>query len=355
MKKPFLVPLLLFLLPVASGFTQNLRNILIDDITATACSHCACMDSVLNQIVKVRHPNTIILAIQGPSSLFYLPKMDSLMFCLGFQGTGTKINRQYNDQSVETMADSVDGRYLLSPEAPVKLEVLSKAFNPQTREIDLSIRATSLIDGLDGTFRINLAITEDHLMGPQQHDPGCPGSNPYPYDILPHYNVVRDIILTTNGELLINGIWNKDLALTRNYHFKLDTTAVVPENSNIVIYVDKKGDTLGQSAIQQAIVQSVTRPVGIPENQSGQGFSISLYPNPPAHGTARLHLSTDRYGWADVALFDLLGRKLQDLPGIRVSPGSNLIPIPVPELKAGIYIIESQLNNKKVLTRLVIL
>ncbi|MCK9203479.1 MAG: Omp28-related outer membrane protein [Bacteroidales bacterium] len=354
MKKYLLVNSLLFIFLALPGFGQNPRNIMIDDITATACSHCACMDSVLNRIVKVRHPNTIILGIQGPSSLFYLPKMDSLMFALGFDGTGAKVNRQYDEQSVTSIADSVDARYAASPQAPVKIEITSKSFDAQTRMVNISIKVTSLADNLNGLFRINMAITEDLVMGPQQHDPGCPGGDPYPFTLIPHYNVMRDIILTTHGEMLIDGIWTKDLAITRSYSFKLDSAALVPGNSNIVIYVDKKGDTLGQSPIQQAIVQSVTRPVGISEDLQEQNGSLFVYPN-PSNGMTTFRLTMRQESVVSLFICNAIGQERMIVSNRKMSAGMNDIPYDVSELAPGVYSVILKTINDKIYTKLIIL
>jgi hypothetical protein len=143
------------------------------------------MDSVINRVIMNRHPNTIVLGIQGPSSMFHLPGLDSLIWALEFQSTGALVNRQNLEIPVDMIVDSIDARYASSDQAPVRITVVSKSYQPATRMIDITVEATSLVTTLQGIFRINLAVVENNLMGPQQHDPGCPGGDPYPETFIP--------------------------------------------------------------------------------------------------------------------------------------------------------------------------
>jgi hypothetical protein len=353
MKKLYLTLALVPVMSFLSGFSQNPRNILIDDVTATGCSHCACMDSVINRVILNRHPNTIVLGIQGPSSLFYLPQFDSLMWALNFQSTGALVNRQGNEIPVDAIADSVDGRYAFSVQSPVKIRVVSKTYQPVTRMIDISVEATSLMANLQGIFRINLAVVENHLMGPQQHDPGCPGGDPYPETLIPHYNVLRKLVLGVSGEELVNGTWAKDQTISRSYSFKLDSANWAAENCNIVVYVDKKAEMLNHSEIQQAILQAVTWPAGIDQPEAGFFPQVTLYPNPSRdESTVRINLKVA--GNIRLCLINSMGSEVTVPANFFFSPGIHDIPVHTAGLAPGLYSLLIQGHNEKGIYKMII-
>jgi hypothetical protein len=302
----------------------------------------------------VRHPNTIILGMQGPSSAFYLPELDGLIFALGFDGTGVKVNRKLDEQSMNTIADTVDARYTSSPMSPVKLEVTSKTYSPETRIINLGVKATSLADALQGIFRINLAITENHVMGPQQHDPGCPGGDPYPFKHIPHYNVLRKIVLGVDGEGLISGLWARDNSISKNYSFKLDSTGWAAGNCNIVIYVDKKGDTLCHSEIQQAIVQSVTRPIGVNEILQKTSTVLNVFPN-PSQGIMTIQIQVNKSGNARLSLSNIFGQEVRSIIDQSIVPGEQSFWFNTSGISPGVYYLILLTRNEKISQKIVIL
>ena len=354
MKKGLFSLLIITIISFLSGFSQNPRNLLIDDVTATGCSHCACMDSVLNRVILASHPNTIILAIQGPSSMFYLPQFDSLIWALDFQSTGAIVNRQWNEIPVDEMVDSVDARYASSSQSPVKINVAFKSYVPATRMINLSVEATSMLMDLQGVYRINLAVTENNLMGPQQHDPGCPGGDPFPDKFIPHYNVLRKLVLPIPGEELISGTWAKDQTIAKSYSFKLDSASWVAENCNIVVYVDKKADALNHAEIQQAIIQSVTRPVGIDQQQTGSVSLLTIYPN-PSQGEALARINVRVAGNIRLSLVNYLGIEVAVPSNEAYSPGIHDIRVNTSGFSPGIYSLMITGPNEKSFYKLIIL
>ncbi len=336
-----------------SLIAQNPRNLLLDDVTATGCSHCACMDSVINRIVLNQHPNTVVLGIQGPSSMFYLPQFEQLFTEMAFQSTGTLVNRQGKEIPVDDMVDSVNARYVAAGQSPVKIRIVSKFYNAVTRMIDVSVELTSVVADLPGTYRINLAVVENNLMGPQQHDPGCPGGDPYPDKFIPHYNVLRKLVLPVLGEEFISGTWTKDQTISKSYSFKLDSTDWAAENCDMVVYVDKKADSLFRSEIQQAVRQSVTRPLGIDTHENSVASVTAVYPNPSA-GLATLRINVKNAGRIRVSLVNASGAVVA-VPADQVfGSGSHDIQLNNTGLPPGLYSLVLEERNEKSIYKLII-
>lgn len=353
MKKTYFFTCIFLILFVLSGFSQNPRNLLIDDVTATGCSHCACMDSVLHYIVLEQHPNTTVLGIQGQSSMFYQPSLDSLIMMLGFQSTSTLVNREGSEQTVDGIVDSVNARYAAASQSPVKISITAKTYNPDTRMVNITVEITSLDMNLQGIFRINLAVTENNVMGPQQHDPGCPGGDPYPDKFIPHYNVMRKIVLPVQGETLINGAWAKDQTFTKTYSFKLDSIDWDATNCNIVVYVDKKGVSLGTSQIQQSIIQSVTRPVGVGPDPDKFGSVIAIYPN-PSMGESMVKINIKESGIVRLYLVNSIGQEVAVISDQLMGVGNHSIRLNTAGLSSGLYSLILQMQHERNIYKLII-
>ena len=191
-------------------------------------------------------------------------------------------------------------------------------------------------------------------MGPQQHDPGCPGGDPYPDKLIPHYNVVRKIVLGSDGEGLISGSWAKNNSISKTYSFKLDSASWVAENCNIIIYVDKKGDTLCHSEIQQAVVQSVTRPVGIIESQQNQVQVLSVFPN-PSQGIMTIQVQLNKEGTGRLSLFDVFGREVKIISEGFMGNGLLSFQFNSREVASGIYSVLLRTGKEKISHKIVIL
>ncbi len=326
----FVLPLLASLLVV--GQNQNPRNVWIDDVTNTNCGHCPCMDSVLMQHVLVQHPKTSIIEIHGPMSNYETPTVTNLINSLNFQLSGLiLINREKIYATVDQAQDSVNFVYTTSVESPVRLELLAKNFNAGTGELSVSVRATSLASNLDGLFRINLMVIEGNLIGYQQHFPECPGGDNYN-----HQNVLRAIALGFNGDTLIYGPWANQQAVTRNISLTLNS-AWVPENCNLLVYVDKKMGPLYKSPIQQSLSQNVSAPLRVDPPLGTAAQILNIYPN-PVHGITNVHFRISESGMVSVVLQAMDGKKVRErlFPGM--APGIYNLEFDASQLPSGEYI-----------------
>jgi hypothetical protein len=118
--------------------------------------------------------------------------------------------------------------------------------------------------------------------------------------------------------------------------------------------VDKKGDTLGQSPIQQAIVQSVTRPVGISEDLQEQNGSLFVYPN-PSNGMTTFRLTMRQESVVSLFICNAIGQERMIVSNRKMSAGMNDIPYDVSELAPGVYSVILKTINDKIYTKLIIL
>jgi len=318
---------------VAVGQVQNPRHVWIDDVTNTNCGHCPCMDSILMQHVLVQHPNTSIIQIHGPMSNYETPAVTGLSDSLHFQMSGlVLINRQNIYANQDQAVDSVNLVFNDSPEAPVKLEILTKTFNTGTGDLFVSVKATSLSTNLDGLFRINLMVTEGNLIGWQQHFPECPGGPDYN-----HQNVLRAIACGFTGDTLINGPWADQQPVIRDISLILNN-AWVPENCNLLVYVDKKTGSLHTSPVQQSIIQNVLAPLSNEPQGNSQVEILNIYPN-PVHGVANIHYRISQRGNVSILLQTTDGRNVKERNFPDLAPGIYNLEFDAAELPAGNYIL----------------
>jgi hypothetical protein len=340
MKTLRLFLLLSILLLTQTGFSQNPRNILIDDLTSTMCGHCPCMDTVLQQVILKQHPNTVIMAIHGSMSAYknndFFPLIDSL----GFDSDGAAcVNRMGLPSVVEVIADTVNARYARMPESPVKMEIISKIYDPVSRFVTIVVKSTAMQPGMNGIYRINAAILESNLIGFQEHFPECPGGDNYN-----HRFVLRAMNFIPVGDILINGNWAQQTSVTRTFSMDVDEDWV-ESNCDVILYIDKMQGPLNISPIQQSIKQGVTRPMGVEPIINSSTAIVGIFPN-PVHGSTNIHLRIAETGSAKVVLIDINGKIVKILTEQKLSAGLYNLELDASGIPAGNYFIRMDLNSQ---------
>ena len=332
----FTLPLL-FLFISAFGFSQNPRNLLIEDASGPWCPHCACMDTMIERVIVKQYPNTIVFVYQGPQSPFYDSTLVELQKHLSFAGEGSAIpNRNCRSLDAFRLHDSIDALYTRNPESPVKLEISGRTWNAVSRLLTFNIAATALEDGLTGLYRMNVFLIEHHLIGMQAAEKGCArDSLVMDYD---HSNVARYMHYSWSGDSLAGPSWPKNQPYSRSISITVPEK-LVAGNSEFVIYVDKKGsypDTLGRSPIQQIVKQPVTGSLGYDDLKNVTSAILKIYPN-PATDLVNVHLQLRNDAFTRIALFGQDGKQMKFISAHRMKPGLYNLEFPTTGLVSGIY------------------
>lgn len=302
---------------------QNPRNVVLYNITSTECGPCSCMDSIINARVTPEFPNTITLALHGPGSYFCQYRGDSAVtfFNALYEPSGF-IDGLGFDVPFASVRDSLASRYSQNPEAPVKLEFLSKTWDPETRMANMQIRAANIGADISGTYWYNVIVTEGNIKHIHHTNTGCatPDVQGLPYrENYFNYNIVRKMEFWRKGDSLIGPSWPANASVTRSVMVSLDS-AWVPENCQIVVIVYKYNDSLYKAPIQQAIRQSVTGGLGLGESKTAPDGIVKVYPN-PVHGFINIHFAVAQGGDCSLQIFDQFGRLTETVTDHQVNQG----------------------------------
>ncbi|MCX6276982.1 MAG: T9SS type A sorting domain-containing protein [Bacteroidetes bacterium] len=302
---------------------QNPRNVVLYNLTSTECGPCSCMDSIVNARVSPEFSNTIVLALHGPGSYFGQYRGDSAcsFFNAQYEPSGF-IDGLGFDVPFASVRDSLASRYSRNPDAPVKLEFLSKTWVPATRIVNMQIRAANIGANISGTYWYNVIVTEGNIKHIHHTNTGCatPDVQGLPYrENYFNHNIVRKMEFWRKGDSLIGPSWPANASVTKSVSVSLDS-AWVPENCQIAVIVYKYNDSLYKAPIQQAIRQSVTGGLGLSEFKPQQDGIIQIYPN-PSQGVTNIHFAVTSDGECALQIFNLSGRLIETVIEHPVSQG----------------------------------
>lgn len=303
--------LLLFvcaMITVTALQAQNLRNVVLYDLTSTLCGPCTCMDSIIKVSILPGYPRTIPICVHSPlpfGSYFnnYRGKEIYVTFRSQFNPSGFIDGSGIGYEWTKT-EQAIDERYTYNNETPVGIEIMNKIWEPASREIQLSVDITNDGESLSGNFRCQIFVTENNLMQDHRTAAGCSTPNdssglPFKTDYI-NEHVIRAVEFIPDsttadphwGEDLITSFWPSGETISRNWTLGIDT-GWIESNCfiNLVVYKDNE-DSLYKSEHLQGLSQSVTGGVGIdqpPPDPSEAGIRL-IYPN-PATGRVRVHLA----------------------------------------------------------------
>lgn len=339
MKKTFFSAVVLILFVSVSVSFSSPRNVLIEYVTGTWCGNCPCGHQTLNTIQN-QYPQTIVLAYHAFSNDPYRNFNGSnIVNLMGFSGTPTAdIDRNYflGNSNYPLWITSAQNVYNATPDSKVDIVITSKSFNPTTRELNLNINSIAL-ENLTGQYKINVVITEDNLISPQNFYSQCgtPGYvNNYEHD-----NVVRNMVNGATGENLnTENIWNSNQIISKSISTVLDPQWIY-ENCKVAIFVYKEEATLALSKIQQAIQDNVTGVIGI----SGTGTEIAggyylsqNYPN-PFNPETHLEFGISKLEFISLKVYDMLGNEIKTLVNEYKPAGNHSVTFDATDYSSGVY------------------
>ena len=320
---------------------QNPRNILIYNLTSTDCGPCSCMDSLFERIILPEFPRTIIVALHGIGSAFRGYQGDSARdyFRASYEPSGFIDGLGY-DVDYTAIKDSLTHRYAQFAEAPVNIHLLSKSWDPNTRQVNFSMDITNLGTELPGLYNINVIVTENNLYHQHRTATGCSTpDNPYGLPFRDNYYnhwVARSFVYYSFGDSLIGPSWPAQQTISRSCSFHVDT-AWAPQNCNFVVVVYRNADSLYKANVQQAIIQSVTNGIGIPDDKPDPETILRIFPN-PSNGPANIHLNILSEGFYRLTIFDVNGNEVENLLQDHLKPGILNLKTNIRKYPSSIYV-----------------
>ena len=315
--------------------TTNPRNVLIEYCTGTWCQWCPCGKGRILDL-EVYYPNTTVLAYHGSGTDPWITfNGNNILSLLGLNAypLGT-IDRQIDPNSCgySNFVERPFMRYLNQPVAPVKIEVVSKNFNPSTRQLNVTLNTTALQD-LTGQYKINYVLTEDNLVYTQTGNTYCVGGSTYV-----HKWVVRKMINGATGENLnTGGTWTNGTIISKTFTDTL-AAALIEGNCKLKVFVYKDGSPLNNNAeVQQAIETPVTA-TGI-NNPAVTPVKFELnqnYPN-PFNPVTNVKFGVPKNGHYTFRIYDIAGKLVDTYLDSYISAGYYNTEIVGTNLSSGVY------------------
>ena len=330
--------------------SSNPRNLALEYCTGTWCQWCPCGESALHEL-EIYYPNTVFLAYHGGSDPYINFNGNTIINSLGmsYYPTGT-CDRLINSTAFFGASGFVEYpfmRYMNSPEAPVKINIVTQNFNASTGVLNVNLNTTALTD-LTGQYKINYVITEDNLVYVQTGNSYCPGSSTFI-----HKWVVRNMVNNALGENLnTGGTWTNGQVINKSFTTTLNA-AWISSNCKLKIFVYKDGSPLYLAEVQQAIQTPVTA-TGINNEESiPTKFELMQnYPN-PFNPVTNIKFSVPKAGYTSLKIYDITGKLVATYLDEYVKAGHYNAEVDGSELSSGTYFYtlkaENYLETKKMI------
>lgn len=345
--KKLILSVFVFLFFINTNSFSAPKNVLIEYVTGTWCGNCPCGHQTLSTI-NSQFPQTIAIAYHAFSNDPYRNfNGNEIVSLLGLVSTPTAdIDRKFfvGNNNYPLWISSAQNAYNSTPDSKVGIAITSKNYNTNTRELTLNINSTAL-ENLTGQYKINVVITEDNLISPQNFYSNCgtPGYvNNYEHD-----NVARNMVNGATGENLNSGnIWNSNQVIPKTIYTTLDPMWNAA-NCKVVIFVYKVGTTLNQSNIEQAIQDNVTGTTGVTGNSSGMPEGYILYQNLPNPFNPATIISYELpvSGNVNLKVYDINGREVASVVNGRQDAGKYSFEFNGANLSTGVYFYRLISNN----------
>jgi len=313
--------------------TSSPRNIVLEYCTGTWCQWCPCGDDEVHN-VKVRYPNSVILAYHGagndPWRVF---NGSGIISSLGFAGypSGLVDRRLGSNNGWGSFFTDAEYRYSQSPASTVSITPTNVNYNATTRQLIVNLDAKAL-STLSGQFKVNYVITEDNLIYPQTGNSYCIGSSTWV-----HNWVVRNVVNTVSGDNVNSGTWNNEQIYPLTFTTTIDP-AWAAGNCKFQVFIFKDNGPLSLSEVQQGITQSVvTTGINNTGTEIPTQFELSQnYPN-PFNPVTNIQFSIPKDGNVSLKIYDMLGKLVSTYVDGYMKAGLYNAEIDGTNLSSGIY------------------
>jgi hypothetical protein len=315
--------------------SNNGRNVLVEFSTGTWCSWCPCAEHRA-QDLEYYFPNTVTLSYHGggTSDPWGNFNGNNILTLLDLTGYPLGIVERQIDPWNSGFSDLVERplmRYLNSPVAPVEIDILTKSYNPGTRQLNVTLNATALTN-LTGQYKISYVITEDNLVFAQSGNSWCTGGTDYI-----HKWIVRTMINNAAGENLNSGgTWLNGQVISKTFSTILGS-GWSDINCKLKVFVYKDNTPLNMAEVQQAIQTDIlTTGIGEP-SVNPLKFELSQnYPN-PFNPVTNIKFSIPKSGYASLKLYNVSGKLIETYYQGDIKAGYYNAEIDGSKLSSGVY------------------
>ncbi|NOT37510.1 MAG: Omp28-related outer membrane protein [Saprospiraceae bacterium] len=232
---------------IESGIINTERVILVEDFTGASCPNCPVGTAELENILEKYPSNVVVLGIHsrfladpaktGDPNLITKDANDIEKLLGNYVGKPeASINRRlYTGNNIrisrpDTWITYIDQELKREAEARLKIE---KNYDDNSRELNIKITATSLIDILF-PIHLHVAISESGIFTSQSGPSGV-------LDNYEQKHVLRKLLTPVGGELMTDGL-TKDKSITKEYKFILPAETEKlwkANNCSIVAFISK--------------------------------------------------------------------------------------------------------------------
>ena len=227
--------------------------------------------------------------------------------------------------------DTIVARYLRSPNTVVNLSIVSKNYNPSTRELTATVNATAL-QNLYSNYKINFVVIENNVVYAQTAYSGCTGGPNYI-----HKWIVRNMVNGAAGDTMGTGVWSQNQVRTKTFTTTLNSTWVA-DNCEFVVFVYRDSSALIRSIVEQSTKKSVTGLLGINNNiETPSKFRLEQnYPN-PFNPITRIIYSVPKREAISLKIYDIKGIEVLTVFEGYANPGTYNAEIDGTSLSSGVY------------------
>jgi hypothetical protein len=315
--------------------TNNPRNVLLEYCTGTWCQWCPCGKVRAHDLLDI-YPNSVVLAYHGSGSDPWINfNGNNIISLLGMTAypLGT-VDRGIDVWSCgySNFVERPIMRYLTTPEAPVKIEIVSQNFNSGTGALNVNLKATPL-STLSGQYKINYVITEDNMVYTQSGNTYCVGGSGYI-----HYWVVRNMVNSATGENVnTGGTWTSGQSISKSFSTTMGT-GWIPANCKLTIFVYKDGTPLNANAEIQQVIQTGVVLTGTNEQtEIPVKFDLAQnYPN-PFNPVTNIKFAIPKDGYASLKIYDITGKVVATYLDGTVKAGYYNAEVTGNDLSSGVY------------------
>lgn len=331
---------LTMLIDVVDSTTQ--RTVLMEPFTNTSCGPCATYGPdfrtlLLNNISKV----AVIyyhFDYPGPNDPFYLFTPDNEARCQYYSINSvphTKMDGNvFGDHIAYLTAADINNRY----NTPALYEIDITATPSGTDDLDIDVDVTALLSTAASGVKLRVAIIEDEI-----NLASAPGSN----GEKDFYWTFRDMLPSAAGATA--GPFTQYTPKNFNYTYTYQTGTPAVDKNQVKVVAFLQDDNTKE--VLQAAVVDYFPYVGIDEDYAGVAFG--MYPN-PVNNTLYMKYQIQAEENITINVYNLLGSlMLTEAHGTQQS-GDYTVSLNVSDLPQGVYLVELQTANTKIVRKLIV-
>jgi hypothetical protein len=320
--------------------TLDTTHVVLETCTGTWCGYCPCGHQIITSILA-SYPNTVVLCYHGPpnygspqdpwAAVGY-PVIQLLGLTSYPYGVITRTSGGIGRGSWFSLVSNA-----ASQTPTVRVVLTNPTINNTTRKITGTVSATALQD-LTGAYSVFVAITENHLISPQNIYAAC-GTAGVQNDYI-HDHVVRAVVTPNAGTQITAGPWNTNTVLTYNIDYTVPA-GIELSNCEVKMFVFKQGSPLSSGAPVQNGLSAPTAqfiPTGINTFETtAKEYSLSQnYPNPFNPSTS-IRFSVPKDGNVSFRIYDISGKEVSNYFNGYLKAGIYTMQFDGSSLSSGVY------------------